>query len=83
MGPNKVVKEDRMVQIYPNWSNMVQNQTKKCPKGSGITRSPGLVFKDVLSDKISYCNVDYLKHSCVLLIECHKISLSLATYFFN
>ena len=23
---------------------MVQNQTKKCPNGSGITRSPGLVF---------------------------------------
>ena len=22
---------------------MVQNQTKKCPNGSGITRSPGLV----------------------------------------
>ena len=23
---------------------MVQNQTKKCPNGSGITRSPDLVF---------------------------------------
>ena len=23
---------------------MVQNQTKKCPNGSGITRSPGLVL---------------------------------------
>ena len=26
---------------------MVQNQTKKCPNGSGITRSPGLVYKSV------------------------------------
>ena len=25
---------------------MVQNQTKKSPNGSGITRSPGLVFLD-------------------------------------
>ena len=44
MGPNKLVQEDRMVQIYPYWSNMVQNQPKKCPNGTGITRSPGLVF---------------------------------------
>ena len=42
--PNRLVQEDRIVQIYPNWSNMVQNQTKKCPNGSGITMSPGLVF---------------------------------------
>ena len=42
-GQNKLVQEDRMVQIYPNWSNMVQNQPKKRPNGSGITRSPGLV----------------------------------------
>ena len=34
-----------MVQTYPNRSNMVQNQSKKCPNGSGITRSPGLVLK--------------------------------------
>ena len=47
MGPNRLVQEDRMVQIYPNWSNMVQNQTKKGPNGSGITRSPGVVFKEV------------------------------------
>ena len=36
-----------MVQKYPNWSKMVQNQTKKCPNGSGITRSPGLVLRDL------------------------------------
>ena len=35
-----------MVQVYPNWSNMVQNKSKSVqmgPNGSGITRSPGLV----------------------------------------
>ena len=45
MGPNRLVQEDRMVQIYPNWFNMVQNQPKKCPNGSGITRSLGLVHR--------------------------------------
>ena len=35
-----------MIQIYPNWSNMVQNQPKKCPNGSGIPSSPGLVLFD-------------------------------------
>ena len=39
-----MVQEDRMFRIYQSWSNMVQNQTKKCPNGSGITRSPGLVL---------------------------------------
>ena len=31
---------------------MVQNQPKKCPNGSGITRFPGLVPKDSESLKI-------------------------------
>ena len=30
-----------------------------------------------------YCNVDYLKLCCVPLIECCKISLSLAMYLSN
>ena len=36
-----------MVQNGPIWSNMVQNQPKKCPKGSGTTRSPGLVNNEI------------------------------------
>ncbi len=57
MGPKRQVQIDGSKETDPNrwvqinwskkteWSNMVQNQTKKCPNGSGITRSPGLVFK--------------------------------------
>ena len=52
MGQNRLVQEDRIVQIHPNWSNMVQNQTKKCPNGFGITRSPGLV-----SSSFEYLNI--------------------------
>ena len=33
---------------------MVQNQTKKCPNGSGITRSPGLFFV-ALEGLVFYC----------------------------
>ena len=47
---SKETDPNRRVQInwskktdWSKWSNMVQNQTKKCPNGSGITRSPGLV----------------------------------------
>ena len=44
MGQNRLVEEDSMVQIYPNWSSMVQNEQKKCPNGSSIARYPGLVY---------------------------------------
>ena len=54
MGPNRLGQIDgskqtdwsKLVQIGPLLSHKLQNQPKKCLKGSGTTRSPGLVLND-------------------------------------